>query len=139
MAVDAILNIMLNVCDGWWYTQRSSKPHYGGALPFMASENIMLSAVKKGGDRQELHEKIRVYAQQAAKVVKEEGGKNDLIERICADSSFGLDYEEIEAILKPEDFTAAAPHRWRNSWRIASAPLLEENRALLGEKAELSV
>ena len=119
--MDAILNIMLNVCDGLVVYPKVIRSRIMAELPFMASENIMMSAVKKGGDRQELHEKIRVYAQQAAKVVKEEGGKNDLIERICADSSFGLDYEEIEAILSRRTSRAAAPHRWRNSWRIASA------------------
>ena len=70
--------------------------------------------------RQELHEKIRVYAQQAAKDVKEEGGKNDLIERICADPSFGLDYEEIEAILKPEDFTGRSAAQVEGSAQMRS-------------------
>ena len=105
LATDAILNILINVCDGLVVYPKVVRARIMAELPFMASENIMMSAVKKGGDRQELHEKIRVYAQQAAKVVKEEGGKNDLIERICADESFGLNAEEIEAILRPEDFT----------------------------------
>ena len=73
--MDAILNIMLNVCDGLVVYPKVIRSRIMAELPFMASENIMMSAVKKGGDRQELHEKIRVYAQQAAKVVKEEGGK----------------------------------------------------------------
>ena len=139
LAVDAILNIMLNVCDGLVVYPKVIRSRIMAELPFMASENIMMSAVKKGGDRQELHEKIRVYAQQAAKVVKEEGGKNDLIERICADSSFGLDYEEIEAILKPEDFTGRSAAQVEEFLADCIRPLLEENRALLGEKAELSV
>jgi adenylosuccinate lyase len=74
-------------------------------LPFMASENIMMSAVKKGGDRQELHEKIRTHSIAAGKTVKEEGLTNDLIERICADESFGLSLEEIEKVLIPENYT----------------------------------
>lgn len=139
LAVDAILNIMLNVCDGLVVYPKVIRSRIMAELPFMASENIMMSAVKKGGDRQELHEKIRVYAQQAAKVVKEEGGKNDLIERICADPSFGLDYEEIEAILKPEDFTGRSAAQVKEFLADCIRPLLEENRALLGEKAELSV
>lgn len=139
LAVDAILNIMLNVCDGLVVYPKVIRSRIMAELPFMASENIMMSAVKKGGDRQELHEKIRVYAQQAAKVVKEEGGKNDLIERICADPSFGLDYEEIEAILKPEDFTGRSAAQVEEFLADCIRPLLEENRALLGEKAELSV
>ncbi len=139
LAVDAILNIMLNVCDGLVVYPKVIRSRIMAELPFMASENIMMSAVKKGGDRQELHEKMRVYAQQAAKVVKEEGGKNDLIERICADPSFGLDYEEIEAILKPEDFTGRSAAQVEEFLADCIRPLLEENRALLGEKAELSV
>ena len=139
LAADAILNIMLNVTDGIVVYPKVIRSRLMAELPFMASENIMMSAVKKGGDRQELHEKIRVYAQQAAKVVKEEGGKNDLIERICADSSFGLDYEEIEAILKPEDFTGRSAAQVEEFLADCIRPLLEENRALLGEKAELSV
>ena len=139
LAADAILNILLNVSDGLVVYPKVVRSRVMAELPFMASENIMMSAVKKGGDRQELHEKIRVYAQQAAKVVKEEGGKNDLIERICADSSFGLDYEEIEAILKPEDFTGRSAAQVEEFLADCIRPLLEENRALLGEKAELSV
>ena len=116
LATDAILNILINVCDGLVVYPKVVRARIMAELPFMASENIMMSAVKKGGDRQELHEKIRVYAQQAAKVVKEEGGKNDLIERICADESFGLNADEIEAILR-----AAAPSKWRSSSRISSS------------------
>ena len=139
LAADAILNILLNVSDGLVVYPKVVRSRVMAELPFMASENIMMKAVKKGGDRQELHEKIRVYAQQAAKVVKEEGGKNDLIERICADPSFGLDYEEIEAILKPEDFTGRSAAQVKEFLADCIRPLLEENRALLGEKAELSV
>ncbi|HIW54182.1 MAG TPA: adenylosuccinate lyase, partial [Candidatus Ruthenibacterium merdigallinarum] len=139
LATDAILNILLNVCDGIVVYPKVIRSRIMAELPFMASENIMMSAVKKGGDRQELHEKIRVYAQQAAKVVKEEGGKNDLIERICADASFGLDAGEVEAILKPEDFTGRAPQQVEEFLRDVIRPVLAENSAVLGEKAELSV
>src|SRR5699024_2179674 len=99
LAADAILNILLNVCDGLVVYPKVVRARIMAELPFMASENIMMSAVKKGGDRQVLHEKLRVHAMAAAKVVKEEGGKNDLIERVCADPDFGLDYDEVEAIL----------------------------------------
>ena len=139
LAIDGILDLCLNVVDGLVVYPKVIEKHLMSELPFMATENIMMDAVKKGGDRQELHEKIRVYAQQAAKVVKEEGGKNDLIERICADPSFGLDYEEIEAILKPEDFTGRSAAQVKEFLADCIRPLLEENRALLGEKAELSV
>ncbi|MEG2436530.1 MAG: adenylosuccinate lyase, partial [Ruthenibacterium sp.] len=97
------------------------------------------SAVKKGGDRQELHEKLRVHSIAAAKVVKEEGGKNDLIERVCADAAFGLKREELEAILKPEDFTGRAAEQVDDFLAACITPLLRENKDILGEKAELSV
>lgn len=139
LATDAILNILINVCDGLVVYPKVVRARIMAELPFMASENIMMSAVKKGGDRQELHEKIRVYAQQAAKVVKEEGGKNDLIERICADESFGLNAEEIEAILRPEDFTGRSAEQVEEFLTDIIEPILKENEKLLGEKAELSV
>ena len=139
LATDAILNILINVCDGLVVYPKVVRARIMAELPFMASENIMMSAVKKGGDRQELHEKIRVYAQQAAKVVKEEGGKIDLIERICADESFGLNAEEIEAILRPEDFTGRSAEQVEEFLTDIIEPILKENEKLLGEKAELSV
>ncbi len=139
LATDAILNILINVCDGLVVYPKVVRARIMAELPFMASENIMMSAVKKGGDRQELHEKIRVYAQQAAKVVKEEGGKNDLIERICADESFGLNAEEIEAILRPEDFTGRSAEQVAEFLTDIIEPILKENEKLLREKAELSV
>ncbi len=139
LATDAILNILINVCDGLVVYPKVVRARIMAELPFMASENIMMSAVKKGGDRQELHEKIRVYAQQAAKVVKEEGGKNDLIERICADESFGLNADEIEAILRPEDFTGRSAEQVEEFLTDVIEPILKENEKLLGEKAELSV
>ena len=139
LATDAILNILINVCDGLVVYPKVVRARIMAELPFMASENIMMSAVKKGGDRQELHEKIRVYAQQAAKVVKEVGGKNDLIERICADESFGLNAEEIEAILRPEDFTGRSAEQVEEFLTDIIEPILKENEKLLGEKAELSV
>ena len=139
LATDAILNIMLNVCDGLVVYPKVVHARIMAELPFMASENIMMSAVKKGGDRQELHEKIRVYAQAAAKVVKEEGGKNDLIERICADASFNLNYAEVEAILKPEDFTGRSTQQVEEFLAEVISPLLHANKDLLGEKVSLSV
>lgn len=139
LATDAILNIMLNVCDGLVVYPKVVHARVMGELPFMATENIMMSAVKKGGDRQELHEKLRVHSIAAAKVVKEEGGKNDLIERVCADAAFGLKRTEIEAILKPEDFTGRAAEQVDDFLAGCITPLLRENQSILGEKAELSV
>ena len=111
LGVDAILNILLNVCDGLVVYPKVIRQRVLAELPFMATENIMMSAVKKGGDRQELHERLRQHALAAAKVVKEEGGKNDLIDRVCADPAFGLDRAEVEALLEPERFTGRAPEQ----------------------------
>ena len=104
LGVDAILNILINVCDGLVVYEKVIRQRVMNELPFMATENIMMDAVKKGGNRQELHEKLRVHSQAAARVVKEEGGKNDLVERIAADPAFMVTREEIEAILQPEKF-----------------------------------
>lgn len=104
LAVDAILNILINVADGLVVYPKVIEKHLMEELPFMATENIMMEAVKRGGDRQELHEKIRMHSMEAGKVVKVEGGKNDLIERIAADESFGMTLEELVAVLKPENY-----------------------------------
>ena len=101
--------------------------------------NIMMDAVKKGGNRQELHEKLRVHSQAAARVVKEEGGKNDLIDRICADPAFMITREEVEAILRPEQFTGRSCEQVDEYLHDVIRPLLAENADLLGEKQELSV
>ena len=105
LAVDSILNIMLNVCDGLVVYPKVIRQRVLKELPFMATENIMMEAVKKGGDRQELHERLRMHSIAAGKVVKEEGGENDLIDRICADPAFQLSHEEIDSIMIPENFT----------------------------------
>ena len=139
LAADAILNILLNVCDGLVVYPKVVRARIMAELPFMTSENIMMSAVKKGGDRQVLHEKLRVHAMAAAKVVKEEGGKNDLIERVCADPDFGLDYDEVEAILRPEDFTGRSAEQVTEFLADVVAPILESHKDVLGETAELSV
>ena len=139
LAADAILNILLNVCDGLVVYPKVVRARIMAELPFMASENIMMSAVKKGGDRQVLHEKLRVHAMAAAKVVKEEGGKNDLIERLCADPDFVLDYDEVEAILRPEDFTGRSAEQVTEFLADVVAPILESHKDVLGETAELSV
>jgi len=108
-------------------------------LPFMATENIMMSAVKKGGDRQQLHEKLRVHSQAAARVVKEEGGQNDLIDRIVADPAFMVSREEVEKILDPMNFIGRSAEQVDEFLDEAILPLLQANAALLGEKGELNV
>ena len=139
LGVDAILNIMMNVCDGLVVYDKVVRARVMNELPFMATENIMMDAVKKGGNRQELHEKLRVHSQAAARVVKEEGGKNDLIDRICADPAFMITREEVEAILRPEQFTGRSCEQVDEYLHDVIRPLLAENADLLGEKQELSV
>ncbi len=139
LGVDAILNIMMNVCDGLVVYEKVIRARVMNELPFMATENIMMDAVKRGGDRQQLHEKLRVHSQAAARVVKEEGGKNDLIDRIAADPAFMVTREEIEAILDPANFTGRSEEQVEEFLRDVIRPVLEANRELLGEKQELSV
>ena len=139
LGVDAILNILINVCDGLVVYEKVIRQRVMNELPFMATENIMMDAVKKGGNRQELHEKLRVHSQAAARVVKEEGGKNDLVERIAADPAFQVTREEIEAILQPEKFIGRSREQVEEYLSEIIAPLLKENEGLLGEKQELSV
>ena len=139
LGVDAILNILMNVCDGLVVYDKVVRARVMNELPFMATENIMMDAVKKGGNRQVLHEKLRVHSQAAARVVKEEGGKNDLVDRICADPAFMMTREEVEAILKPELFTGRSAEQVDAFLNEIVRPLLEENKVLLGEHQELSV
>lgn len=139
LAVDAILNLMLNVCDGLVVYPKVVEQRVLKELPFMATENIMMSAVKKGGDRQQLHEKLRLHSIAAAKRVKEEGLENDLIDRICADPGFKLERGEIDAILKPANFTGRSAEQVKEYLAELIHPLLAANRALLGERAELTV
>lgn len=139
LAVDAILNIMLNVTDGLVVYEKSIRARVMKELPFMATENIMMRAVEKGGNRQELHEALRQHSIAAAKVVKEEGGENDLVERIAADPAFMITAEEIKAVLKPENYIGRCPSQVDSFLKECVQPVLDRNRKLLGEKAELSV
>lgn len=139
LATDAILNILLNVCNGLVVYPKVVEQRVMKELPFMATENIMMSAVKKGGNRQQLHEKLRVHSLDAAKRVKEEGLENDLIDRVCADASFGLERAEIEAVLQPIHFVGRSVQQVEEYLAEVVRPLLEKNSAILGERAELSV
>ena len=139
LAADAILNILLNVCDGLVVYPKVVRARVLNELPFMATENIMMQAVKKGGDRQELHERLRQHSIAAGKVVKEEGGKNDLIERVLADPAFGLTEEEVRQLLQPEDFIGRAPKQVEEYLAEVVRPVLARNQELLGETAQLSV
>ena len=139
LGVDAILNIMLNVCDGIVVYPKVIEQRVMKELPFMATENIMMQAVKKGGDRQVLHEKLREHSLAAAKVVKEQGGENDLIDRIVNDEAFKLTKEDILSVLKPENFTGRASKQVEEFSMNCVKPLLDANQEIIGEKAELSV
>ena len=139
LAIDSILNIMLNVCDGLVVYPKVIEQRVLKELPFMATENIMMTAVKKGGDRQELHEKLRQHSIAAAKVVKEEGKENDLIDRICADKSFNLSKEEITVVLKPINFVGRSVEQVEEFIEEYINPLRAANKDILNEKAELSV
>ena len=139
LGVDSILNLLENICDGLVVYPKVIRQRVMNELPFMATENIMMSAVKKGGDRQELHERLRVHSIAAGKAVKEEGLPNDLIARVCGDRAFGLAPEEAEALLQPEAFTGRAPRQVEEYLTEVIDPILEANRELLGEKAEINV
>ena len=139
LAVDSILNIMLNVVDGLVVYKKVIEKRVNSELPFMATENIMMEAVKKGGDRQKIHERLRVHSMKAGKAVKEQGRKNDLIERIAGDEYFGLTKEEIEKQLDPRKFIGRSDHQVENFINKEIKPMLEKYKRLLGEKYSLTV
>lgn len=139
LGVDAILNILLNVTADLVVYPEVIRQRVMKELPFMASENIMMDAVKKGGDRQVLHEKLRTYAMEAGKQVKEKGLENDLIERVLADPDFGLNEEDVKKILKPENFTGRSEQQVEEFVANCVKPLLDNSGEKLGETAELSV
>jgi adenylosuccinate lyase len=108
-------------------------------LPFMATENIMMDAVKAGGDRQELHERIREHSMAAGRVVKEEGRPNDLLERIAADPAFGMTMDQLMAVMKPENFVGRAPQQTEEFVNEVIRPILKANQDVLGMTAEINV
>ncbi|MBQ7990440.1 MAG: adenylosuccinate lyase [Oscillospiraceae bacterium] len=139
LACDAILNIMINVTSGLVVYPKIVRRRVMAELPFMASENIMMDAVERGGNRQELHEKIRTYAMQAGKMVKEEGLDNDLIERIAADPSFGLTREDIEKTLVPENYTGRSSEQVTEFIEDCVAPVLKRYAGKANATAEINV
>ena len=139
LAADAILNILLNVSDGLVVYPKVVRSRVMAELPCMARENIMMKAVKRGGDRQGLHERLREHAVAAAAVVKQEGQPNDMIARVEADPAFGLTREEIESELQPEAFTGRAPQQVEEYLDSYIRPLLAANPDDVGLTAELSV
>lgn len=139
LATDAILELYINVADGLVVYPKMIERRLMSELPFMATENIMMEAVKRGGDRQELHEKIRVHSMAAGKVVKAEGGQNDLVDRIAADPAFGMAKPEINAMLKPANFVGRAPQQTEEFVRDFIRPILDANKDALGLKVEINV
>jgi len=127
LAVDAILNIYINVAGGLVVYPKVIEKHVLEELPFMATENILMEAVKKGGDRQELHERIRIHSMEAGRQVKVEGRKNDLIERIASDEAFGMSLEEISSVLDPKNYIGRAPQQVEEFIEDHIKPVLLKN------------
>ena len=134
-----LLDLYLNVVDGLVVYPKVIEARLMSELPFMATENIMMDAVKKGGDRQELHEKIRQHSMAAGAVVKVEGGQNDLVDRIANDPAFMTTKDEILAILKPENFVGRAPQQTADFLKETVQPILDANKELLGIDVTINV
>ena len=139
LAIDGILDLCLNVVDGLVVYPKVIEKHMMAELPFMATENIMMDAVKAGGDRQELHERIRELSMEAGKHVKEEGKENNLLELIAADPAFNMTLEELQKSMEPSRYVGRAPRQVDNFLKNVVNPILEENKELLGVKAEILV
>ena len=139
LTIDGILDLCLNVVDGLVVYPKVIYKHFMAEIPFMATENIMMDAVKQGGNRQELHEKIRQLSMEAGKAVKEEGKDNNLVDLIAADPAFGLTKEQIEANLKPELYVGRAPRQVENFLKDVVRPVLDKFQEELGVKAEINV
>ncbi|MBS6628042.1 MAG: adenylosuccinate lyase [Clostridiales bacterium] len=139
LAIDGILDLLINVSSGLVVYPKVIRSRLLSELPFMATENILMDAVKKGGDRQALHERIRQHSMAAAKVVKAEGGQNDLVDRIAADPAFQMTKEEILASMQPENFVGRAPEQVAEFLHDVVQPILDENKDLLGIDVEINV
>ena len=139
LAIDGILDLCLNVVDGLVVYDKVITKHMMAELPFMATENIMMDAVKNGGNRQELHEKIRTLSMEAGKTVKQEGKDNNLLELIAADPEFNLTLEELQATMEPAKYVGRAPIQVEKFLANVVQPVLDANKAELGVKAEINV
>ena len=139
LAIDGILDLYLNVVDGLVVYDKVIYQRFMKEIPFMATENIMMDAVKRGGNRQELHELIREYSMQAGATVKKEGKENNLVDLIAADPAFGMTKEEIEAILEPKNFVGRAPEQTEEFITEVVKPVLDANKDVLGMTAEINV
>ena len=139
LATDAILELYMNVASGLVVYPKVMEKHLLEELPFMATENLMMEAVKRGKDRQELHERIRVHSMAAAQVVKEQGGENDLLRRLSQDPAFGMSLEELEAMMAPEKFVGMAPQQTQRYIQEEVMPLLNKYEDRLGQWGQVQV
>ena len=139
LAIDGILDLCLNVVDGLVVYDKVITKRLMSELPFMATENIMMDAVKAGGNRQELHEKIRELSMEAGANVKREGKDNNLLELIAGDPAFPMSLEELQETMEPSKYVGRAPLQVEKFIAEVVNPILEENKELLGVKAEISV
>lgn len=139
LAVDGILSLYANVADGLVVYPKVIEQRLRKELPFMATENIMMDAVKAGGDRQELHERIRELSMEAGRNVKEKGLDNNLLELIAADPAFNLTLEDLQKTMKPEKYVGRASEQVDAYLKNVIRPLLEKNKEILGVKAEINV
>lgn len=139
LATDGILELYMNVSSGLVVYPKVIESRLAGELPFMATEIILMDAVKAGGDRQELHEKIRSHSMDAGKRVKEEGAANDLLERIAADPAFGMTMDQLQSLMKPENFIGCAKEQTEEYLEKVVRPLIEANKDSLGLSAEINV
>ena len=139
LAIDGILDLCLNVADGLVVYPKVIEKHLMSELPFMATENIMMDAVKRGGDRQELHERIRELSMEAGRNVKEEGRENNLLELIAGDPAFPMSLEELEQTMEPSRYTGRAGEQVEAFLTGVVNPILEKNKELLGVTSEISV
>ena len=139
LAVDGILSLYLNVVDGLVVYPKVINQRLMKELPFMATENIMMDAVKRGGNRQELHERIRIHSMEAGRQVKVEGMENDLLERIAADETFGVTLDELKNILDPAKYVGRSPEQVTEFLSECVNPILEQYKDELGVTVEINV
>jgi adenylosuccinate lyase len=139
MAIDGILDILTNISSGMVVYKGMIRQHVMNEIPFMATENIIMEAVKKGGDRQELHERIRIHSMKAGRQVKELGKPNDLLERIAADPLFGLTLEDVNKLMTPEDYIGRSSQQVEEFTEKYIKPVIEENRLVIGGEVDLKV
>ena len=139
LAIDGVLELYMNITSGLVVYPKVIEARLMSELPFMATENIMMDAVKAGGDRQVLHEKIRQHSMAAGKRVKEEGADNDLLDRIAADPDFNMTKEQLLALMKPENFTGCAESQTEDFLNTVVKPIIEANRDALGMHGEVTV